>query len=222
MRTRGIAFYLAVMLPAFGAASGKSDWDRLAQVADTSAVKVHLRDGRALTGNVLEFRPDGLTFMEERRITRIGQSRITAAVISEPGQAVERITGNPRLQSGQNVELTLRDGRVLSGQVRGVDSRDESLTLAETDAALHIAREDVVKVTRNHRSKSAAIGAIGGAGVLAGVLAGSTKDTLHQGESAAKAWAGLFAVAVIVGGGVGAAIGAAIGYRETLYETPRR
>ncbi len=220
MRRSYIACYLAVVLPALAATPEKSDWARLAQLAATQTVKVHLRDGRTLTGSILEFRANGLTFLEDRKVTRIRPSRITRATVTEMGQVVKVIEGNPHLQAGQTVELALSDGRALSGRVREVDYNDDSLKLVESRAAEQVAREDVLRVTRNRRAKSAKIGAIGGAALMVGLAAAGPKDSLKPGEGAGAAWAGLLAGGALIGAGLGAAIGAGIGYPETLYRAP--
>ncbi len=224
MRRRYIASYLAVALTAFAATpgSGKNDWGRLAKLRDTETVKLHLRDGRVLTGSILEFRTDGLTFLDERRVTKIRPSHVTRAAITELGQVVQVIEGNPRLQTDQTVDLKLRDGRVLSGRVREVDSNGDWLMLAESGAAEQVANENVVRVTRNRRGRSAKIGAAGGAALMVGLVAAAPKDSLKPGESAAAAWAGVLVGGTLVGAGLGAAIGTAIGYPETLYEAPGR
>jgi len=218
-----MALYLAIALPAFAGTSGtsKNDWGRLSKLAETDTVKVHLRDGRALTGSILEFQSDGLTFLDERKVTKIRQSRITAAAVTELDQ-VFRIEGAPHLQTGQTVELKLRDGRILSGRVREAEANGDSLTLVEPGAAERIAREAVVRVIRSRRAKSAKIGAIAGAASLTGLMMAVPKDSLGPGESKAQLMAAWGVGGAIVGGAVGAGIGAAIGYPETLYEAPAR
>ncbi len=220
MRRGFIACYLAVVLPALAAAPEKSDWANLGQLAATQTVKVHLRDGRTLTGSILEFRANGLTFLENRKVTKIRPSRIRKATVSELGQVVKVIEGNPHVQPDQTVELALSDGRALSGRVQEVDYDGDSLKLVESNAAEQIAREAVVKVTRNRRARSAKVGAIGGAAVMVGLAAAGPKDSLKPGESAGAAWAGLLVGGALIGAGLGAGIGAAIGWPETLYKAP--
>ncbi len=72
MRVYSALFCLAIALPSFGVAAGKdkNDWGRLAQIPGVQTVVVDLRDGRTLKGNVLEFRPDGLSFIDERKLKK--------------------------------------------------------------------------------------------------------------------------------------------------------
>ncbi len=202
---------LAIVLPSFGAdaGKGKNDWSRLAQVAGVQTVTVDLKSGRTVKGNIVGVRPDSLSFVEQRKLKRIELSRVIGATVSEAGR-VREIEGRPQLQKGQNVELKLRDGGVTSGLVREVNQGAAEVQLLEESAAVRIMREDVVRVIKITRWKSALIGA--GAGLGLGALVARGKSDLGHARE--------FALAGAVLGSIGIGIGAAIGAPTVIYEAP--
>ncbi len=211
MRVYPLIFCLALALPGFAAGppNGKNDWGRIARFAGDQTVRISLRDGREIKGSILEFRSDGLTFIEERRLTRIDLRRVVGASLSEAGR-LRAIEGRPYLK-GQRVELRLRDGHLITGVVRSVDHGANQLQVAESSAAENIARVDVKRVTRKSGWKSALIGGVAGAALLGGLTARDNSDLGNGNE---------FALGAVVGGSVGAGIGALIGWRTLIYEAP--
>ncbi len=163
-----VSFSLAFAAPAVGA----GDWGSLGQLSKTQTVKVHLRDGRVLSGTVQQFGADGLGLVEQKEWTKVPLNQIESTVQLKEGAEFRRIEGYTGFQKGETVELTMRDGRVLQGAVQEVDMDYKLLRIAETSAAAQLRREDIVRVMLKrpgHRGRNAAIGTAGGAAILWGI-----------------------------------------------------
>jgi hypothetical protein len=206
---------MAVALPALTAApgAGKNDWGRLGRLAKTQTVKVYSTDGKARTGTLQEFRADGLRFEDENKLTEILPRDIQSTTLTDGG-LVRKVEGHPAFRSGQVVELTMRDGRLIKGTVRTFN--EGRLRLAQSTAIVDLRREDVVRLTsRSHKCWPAAvIGGLAGAVFGLGAIKCGSLGCGDSGESQGK----LPAQAFVVGPLVGAGVDLAIGCTKTIYE----
>jgi hypothetical protein len=148
MRIIGLALCLAAALPALAADPG---WDRLGQVSKTQKVKIHLADGKPVSGYIQEVRPEGLTFVKGGQVTQI------------PRENIESVTRQSRRRAAMW-------GAIIGGSIGGAILAAKAGTIVDKN-----------NPTAADRAGSALIGAglFGGAGAAIG-LAGGTDHTIYR------------------------------------------
>jgi hypothetical protein len=188
---------LAIVVPAF-ADNSDVEWQHLGSVPKLRTVKVHLKDGRVMSGSIQQVETDRLQLA-------LGIKYITLRARDLPP------TFNA--QVGQTVALNDRKGRLIEGTVREV--RGSEISVDQFTSTRWVARAEIQRITW----KSRGMGALAGLGIGAGggMIWGAAAPPVH--DSGASTSGNVVGCAAVLGV-LGAAVGAVVGVERVLYTEP--